>query len=112
MKNLYTIILLLTTTFSSCITYETSISGISNASSIKVVKARKSSTDYDKNLILFINKKEYVIGKIFNDKKSIKAPVFPIPSGENKVIIKSDDEIIYQKTLFISNRETRKIILE
>jgi len=111
MKNSLLIVFMSIITF-SCTTYETTVSGLSNASSIKVVKANKAVNDYDKALTLIIDNKEYVIDKIYTDKKSIKASIYPIPTGKNKVIIKSDNDIIYEKTLFITNRETRKIILE
>ena len=107
MKNSLLIVLMSIMTF-SCTTYETTVSGVSNSSSIKVVKAN----NYDKGLTLVIDNKEFVIGKIFTDKNNIKAATYPILSGKNKVIIKRNNDIIYEKTLFISNRETRKIILE
>lgn len=113
MKHLCTIVLALIFSLSSCTTtYETTVSGISNSSSIKVVKATKTINDYNKDLKLIIGDKEYPLGKIFSDKHNMKAPIYPINNGKNKVIIKNDNDIIYEKTLFISNRETRKIILE
>ncbi len=111
MKNSLLIVLMSIMTF-SCTTYETTVSGVSNSSSIKVVKANKTVNNYDKGLTLVIDNKEFVIGKIFTDKNNIKAATYPILSGKNKVIIKRNNDIIYEKTLFISNRETRKIILE
>jgi hypothetical protein len=59
-----------------------------------------------------IDEKEYKIEKIYSEKKSLKAPIFPTTPGKHLVTIKNGNQKIYEKQLFIDNRETRIIILE
>ena len=92
--------------------YETTVSGIENTASIKVIKANKSLNAYEDALLLIIDGKEYEIEKVYSEKKSLKAPIFPTTPGKHMVTIKNDNQIIYEKNLFIDNRETRIIILE
>ncbi len=93
-------------------TYETTVSGLENVASIKVIKSNKSIVTYDEPLLLIVDGKEYIIEKLYAEKKSLKAPVFPTTPGKHLVTIKKGSQSIYEKSLFIDNRETRIIILE
>jgi hypothetical protein len=93
-------------------TYETTISGQNNTAAIKVIKANKARSAYKVALLLIIDEKEYKIEKIYSEKKSLKAPIFPTTPGKHLVTIKNGNQKIYEKQLFIDNRETRIIILE
>lgn len=112
MKNSLLTVFLSIITFSCNITYETTVSGVANTASIKVVKANKAISDYDEELTLIIDNKEYLMDKVYSEKKSLKAAIYPITPGKHNIIIKSNDYKVYEKTLFITNRETRIIILE
>ena len=112
MKNTLLIVLLAIAVFECKTTYKTTVSGLENNASVKVIKANKSLNTYDSGMVLIIDDNEYEIGKIYSEKKSMKASVFPTTPGKHKVIIKRSNQNVYEKNLFIDNRETRIIILE
>jgi D-alanyl-D-alanine carboxypeptidase len=93
-------------------TYETTISGMDNTASIKVIKANKTLNNYTDDLYLIIDGKEYKIEKVYSEKKSLKAPLYTTTPGKHKVTIKNSNQNIYEKQLFIDNMETRIIILK
>lgn len=112
MKNILLLILMFIVVNGCKTTYETTVSGQNNAAAIKVIKANKAQNRYEVSLLLIIDEKEYEIEKVYSEKKSLKAPIFPTTPGKHLVTIKNGTQKIYQKQLFIDNRETRIIILE
>lgn len=112
MKNTLLIILISIVVFGCKTTYETTVSGLENNASIKVIKSNKTLNTYQGVYLLIIDGNEYKIDKVYSKKKSMKSPVFPTTPGRHKVIIKKGSQTIYEKNLFIDNRETRIIILE
>jgi hypothetical protein len=98
-------------TVSSCKSTVSTTSGLENNAHIKVVKANYSES-YEQPLTLIIDDQEFQISEIYTDKKSMKASVIPTTPGKHHVVIKDGQKVIYDKSIFIDNRETRKIILE
>ncbi|WP_430812871.1 MULTISPECIES: hypothetical protein [unclassified Carboxylicivirga] len=93
-------------------TYETSVSGLENIANIKVVKANKTLNPYSGTIMLFIDNEAYEIEKLFSEKKSLKASTYSTSPGEHVIVVTENDKTIYEKKVFIDNRETRIIILK
>jgi len=92
-------------------TYVSTTTGLENSAHIQVVKANYTKA-FDQPIVLIIDDQEFQIKKVYKDKKSMKASVYPISPGKHHIVIKDNSEIVYDKQVFIDNRETRKIILE
>lgn len=111
MKKILLITLMSIVVFGCKTTYETTVSGLENTAFIKVIKPNKTQITYGDGLLLIVDGKEFKIKKVYSEKKSLKAPIFPTTPGKHKVTIKKGSQNIYEKILFIDNRETRTIIL-
>ena len=105
--------IVITLFFISCkTTYVSSISGLENNAYIKVVKANNSDQYKKEPLILIIDGQNFQLAKIYQDKKSMKASSTLTTPGKHQVVIKEGEIVLFDKSLFIDNRETRKIILK
>lgn len=95
----------------SCTTYETTVSGVQDGAFIKVVKIRKSENKFKDGVTLIIDEERTAVEKVYSEKNSAKAMVFPITPGKHYVEIKEGARTLFEKNLFIANGETRTIKL-
>lgn len=112
MKNKILILGITLLLFSCKTTYVSTITGIEDNAHVKVVMANGSKNSINMPLTLVIDDQEYLISKIYTDKKSMKSETTNIKPGKHQILIKEGNKILFDKSVFISNQETRKIILE
>lgn len=112
MKKILFLLGLVVMLFSCKTTYVSSSTGLDDNAHIKVVKANSSKNSFTGVLTLVIDEQEFALPKIYLDKRSMKAATTPITPGKHQIIIKDGQKVVYNKSLFIDKRETRKIILE
>jgi hypothetical protein len=108
MKRILTLLVIITA-ITGCAGLKTTASGLENQSYIKLIG---NSNQYWGGVSLVIDDNEPINAKVTKDNASYpKGTVYAISTGKHVVKVISKDKIIYQKQIFISNQETRKIIL-
>lgn len=105
---------LLLVSFGCKTTYESTVTGLENNAAVKVVKSNKSLQSYVGPYILLIDGNEFEISKIYSEKKSLKAQIFPTTPGKHEIEVRKDrnSPAIYKKSVLIDHRETRVVVLE
>lgn len=109
MKNKYYLIALLFLFLTSCGGTKTSYQGLANESYLEFIG---DPNNYSKGVEVVVDDKTPFQAKVYKDKIGrMRGEVYAIASGKHTLKVYYENKIIYNKQLFISAQESKKIIL-
>lgn len=109
MKNKYYLIALLFLLLTSCGGTKTSYQGLSNESYLEFVG---DPNNYSNGVEVIVDDKTPFQAKVYKDKIGrMRGEVYAIATGKHTLKVYHENKMIYNKQLFISAQESKKIIL-
>lgn len=104
------LILLLFIFISSCGVTKTSSSGIENQSFLSFETSDKRN--YPEGVEVILDDKTSFKAEVFKNRDKVKhIRLYGISTGKHKVSVLFNGKVIYEKTIFLSSQQTKKIIL-
>ncbi|MDR3653448.1 MAG: hypothetical protein P4L34_10845 [Paludibacter sp.] len=107
MKNLFIAISLILLT--SCGGIKTSSSGLEKESFLEFIG---SPSNYSGGVDVSVDNKTTFNAEVYNDKASrVKGKVYAISTGQHVISVTYKNRVIFNKQIFLSTQETKKILL-
>ena len=109
MKNSHSLIALLFLFLTSCGGTKTSYQGLANESYLEFFG---DPNNYSKGVEVVVDDKAPFQAKVYKDKTGrVRGEVYAIATGKHTLKVYHENKMIYNKPLFISAQESKKIIL-
>ncbi len=109
MKKSYLVLVLLMFILNSCGGTKTSFQGLASESYLEFIG---NPNDYSTGVDVIIDDKPTFSAKVYKDKIGrMRGEVYAIKTGRHTLKVKHQNQIIYNKEIFISSQESKKIIL-
>ncbi len=94
--------------FSNCTGVKSTSSGIKSEAYVVLIGNKSTYNDVK----LQIDDNEPIEAEVTKESKRPKGNLYAISTGKHVIRVFNGDELIYQKQIFVSSQETKKIILQ
>jgi hypothetical protein len=94
--------------FSNCTGVKSTSSGLKSEAYVVLIGDKSSYGDVK----LQVDDNEPIDAEVTKESKRPKGKVYAISTGKHVIRVFNGDELIYQKQVFVSSQETKKIILQ
>lgn len=109
MKKSYLVLVVLNFILNSCGGTKTSFQGLASESYLEFIG---NPNDYSTGVDVIIDDKPSFSAKVYKDKIGrMRGEIYAIKTGRHTLKVKYQNQIIYNKEIFISSQESKKIVL-